>query len=320
MKTTYNTPYFSVVIPVHNKLPHLERTLNSVLKQTFQDFEIILIDDASSDGSTEKIQTFLNHRTRSYRRDLPGPGGYAGRNLGIEKANGTWVAFLDADDEWLPDHLENMHALSQQFSQVYFMGCGWQQKERHTVKTDSYTNTHSGSGNHLITVQDYLELSLSNRRPVWTSIACVKKTSEIAPELFPAESGAKRGGDLYAWLKLVCHHREMAWSEHIGGIYHLDSTNMVTKGAKASPQLMSKDNFTMLGTKLSAEEKRLLAKQMNKALKNSYFGSIKRHNEGFNVSEMVYWKGDFRNALKLWGIGLIPVSLMSKLFKIKAKI
>src|SRR5690606_15386486 len=96
---------FSVIIPVYNKLPHLDRSVQSVLNQTYSNFELILVDDASTDGSREKLRTFSDERIKVYYRDHPGAGGYAARNLGIEKATYDWISFLDADDEWTPDYL-----------------------------------------------------------------------------------------------------------------------------------------------------------------------------------------------------------------------
>src|SRR5699024_9409054 len=100
---------FSVIIPVHNKLPHLERSIYSVLNQSFRNFELLLIDDASTDGSSEKLEEFNDPRIRMFKREKPGPGGYAARNLGIENAKYDWICFLDADDEWNLDYLMNIH-------------------------------------------------------------------------------------------------------------------------------------------------------------------------------------------------------------------
>jgi len=109
METKYSNlktgPFFSVIIPVYNKGPHIHHSISSVLNQTFQDFEIILIDDASTDNSLEEIRKFTDPRIRILNRSEPGPGGYAARNLGIKEANAEWVALLDADDIWYPEHL-----------------------------------------------------------------------------------------------------------------------------------------------------------------------------------------------------------------------
>jgi len=96
---------FSVVIPVHNKAPHVARSIQSVLDQTYKNFEMIIINDASTDDSMDEVSKFDDPRIRVFQRNEPGPGGYAARNLGIEKANAEWIAFLDADDVWLSEKL-----------------------------------------------------------------------------------------------------------------------------------------------------------------------------------------------------------------------
>src|SRR5699024_5851151 len=202
---------FSVIIPVHNKLPHLERSINSVLNQSFQDFELLLIDDASTDGSTEKLFEFNDSRIKRFRREKPGPGGYAARNLGIKNAKYEWIAFLDADDEWLPDHLEKMKVVAKDFPQISLMSCGYQIRDRNHEEENAFYNKYKDKGNIEIDLREYLFHSLSKRRPVWTSVAFIRKDSPISKELFPAKTGAKRGGDLYAWLKMMCFHKKMIW-------------------------------------------------------------------------------------------------------------
>lgn len=308
---------FSVVIPVHNKLPHLERSINSVLNQTYKDFELILIDDASTDGSSKKLKKFQGENIRVFTRDTPGPGGYAARNLGIEEAKGTWVAFLDADDEWFPNHLEKMSQLAIAFPNVYLMSSGYQRLNGNQKNENAFYKKHKGQGNFRLNLTEYLNYSLLKLNPVWTSVAFVRKDSPKVKELFPAKLDAKRGGDLHAWLKLMCEHKAMAWSDHLGAIYHLDSTNMVTKSAKASPQLMSKTVYEELSKNLSVLEKKLLRKSMNSSLKTAYLSSFRRGAELFNLTPMIYWKGDFIAALELLFMSLTPRKGLVFLQKIK---
>ena len=117
-------PFFTAVIPVYNKGPHVARAIKSVLDQTFQDFELVLVNDASTDNSLAEMKRFADPRIRILHRDSPGTGGYAARNLGIGEAKAEWVAFLDADDEWYPKHLERMKEIIAKFPDVKFFNCG----------------------------------------------------------------------------------------------------------------------------------------------------------------------------------------------------
>lgn len=108
---------FSVVIPLYNKAPYICRAIDSVLRQTLKPVEIIVIDDCSTDGGPDKVAAYADTRIRIVNRDVPGPGGYAARNLGVLQATGEWIAFLDADDEWHPGHLEHMSMLVKKISE-----------------------------------------------------------------------------------------------------------------------------------------------------------------------------------------------------------
>src|SRR5690606_25848964 len=97
------TPYFSVVISLYNKEKHIQSTIESVLKQTFVDFEIIIVNDGSTDNSEVVAKSFRDKRICYYHQENKGASG--ARNAAISKANGTYIALLDADDLWAPNYL-----------------------------------------------------------------------------------------------------------------------------------------------------------------------------------------------------------------------
>jgi glycosyltransferase involved in cell wall biosynthesis len=116
-------PVISVVIPTYNRAQKTIAAVESVLAQTYPHREIIVVDDGSTDGSTEVLQEFVSQRTsgigtgndqqlRYFHQPNQGPG--AARNAGIAKARGKYIAFLDSDDVWLPEKLEwQMRALDE---------------------------------------------------------------------------------------------------------------------------------------------------------------------------------------------------------------
>ena len=96
-------PKISVVVPLYNKAAHVRRALDSVAAQTFRDFEAIVVDDGSTDGGGRVVEEYEDARFRLVKQTNAGPG--AARNRGIRESSGDVLAFLDADDEWLPDYL-----------------------------------------------------------------------------------------------------------------------------------------------------------------------------------------------------------------------
>lgn len=107
METVINV---SVVIPLFNKGPYVTRAIDSVLHQTVSDFEMVVVDDGSSDDGAEIVATYLDDRIRLIKQENQGVS--AARNRGINEARSDFIAFLDADDEWEPDHLETLLRLN----------------------------------------------------------------------------------------------------------------------------------------------------------------------------------------------------------------
>ncbi len=101
-----DVPAVSVVIPTYNRTQLLKRAVESVIRQTFHDFELLIINDGDCDEEIEKILTDINDsRIRSCRNERS-KGGSGARNTGILKSRGKYIALLDDDDEWLPEKLE----------------------------------------------------------------------------------------------------------------------------------------------------------------------------------------------------------------------
>ena len=97
----------SVIIPAHNREAYLPTAIDSVLAQTFSDWELLVVDDGSEDSTPKIAQEYARQDSRiHYLRHSPRRGAQAARNAGIRASGGRWIAFLDSDDQWLPDSLE----------------------------------------------------------------------------------------------------------------------------------------------------------------------------------------------------------------------
>lgn len=100
----------SVIIPLYNKAHTIVNTLNTVLNQTYHDFEVVIVNDGSTDNGVEVIKhNFNDSRIRIINQENAGVS--AARNRGIQESRGKWISFLDADDEWMPNYLETVYQI-----------------------------------------------------------------------------------------------------------------------------------------------------------------------------------------------------------------
>ena len=125
MQQNQNTtaiPFFTVVIPTHNRSNLLKRAVKSVLAQTLENYEIIIVDDHSTDDTASAVKSFSDLRIRYMINSLT-KGASGARNVGIFSAKGKWVAFLDDDDVWFPKKLEYQYGLAKNASKIIGLIC-----------------------------------------------------------------------------------------------------------------------------------------------------------------------------------------------------
>jgi glycosyltransferase involved in cell wall biosynthesis len=138
-------PVVSVILPTYNRVELLSNAIRSVLNQTFQDFEIIVVDDFSTQQIDEVVSWFADSRIRLFRRNQNG-GEAAARNTGLEQASGELIAFLDDDDEWFPEKLARQINIIQSsdtdVAAVYsaFLWFSWPEREQIGKRVAPKTN------------------------------------------------------------------------------------------------------------------------------------------------------------------------------------
>jgi glycosyltransferase involved in cell wall biosynthesis len=120
----HDIPAISVVIPLYNKESYIAGALNSIFSQTSQDFEVIVVDDGSTDGGTEIVKECQDPRIRLIQQENKGVS--AARNRGIEAARSELIAFLDADDEWLPLFIETILRLRSLYPNAGLYGTAYE--------------------------------------------------------------------------------------------------------------------------------------------------------------------------------------------------
>lgn len=185
--------FFSVIIPLYNKEKFIENTIQSVLDQTFQDFEIIVINDGSTDKSEEKLLQFKDNRIKYFSK--PNEGVSIARNFGLNKANTDFITFLDADDYWYPDFLAVMHEAIIDFpEQKVFSGA----IEIETSKK-IFPAPYSVIRTNDFEILDYLKGSMK------TSIICTSCTvfnKNIFEEIGNFDPQIKSNQDTDLWIRI----------------------------------------------------------------------------------------------------------------------
>ena len=194
---------YSVVIPLYNKENYICKTVNSVLSQHFQDYEIIVVNDGSTDCSLEKVSEIKSDKLKIINQENQGVA--VARNTGIEHASGEYIAFLDADDEWKSDYLETIDELTEKYPQsdiyvtAYNVIMG-KEKVKHSTQLGSEPGCLE---NYWLTLKYSYDF-------VWTSATVIKKAAILKAGGFRA--GEKIGQDLDLWVRVARNNTKVAYS------------------------------------------------------------------------------------------------------------
>lgn len=192
----------SVIIPLYNKAASIGQTLRTVLGQTFQDFEVVVVDDGSTDGGADVVRAVDDARIRLVSQ--PNAGVSAARNRGVSESRGEFVAFLDADDLWRPTYLETQFALTRKYPDcdVFATNYEFRDAEGRTSPTILRRLPFAGEDGILT---NYFEVASCSHPPLWTSAVMVRRTALQTIGGFPV--GIRSGEDLLTWARLAVKHR-----------------------------------------------------------------------------------------------------------------
>lgn len=187
---------FSVIVPLYNKVGEVTATLGSVLSQTLPPREVIVIDNGSTDGSVEAVQAIADPRVRLLHEAQRGPG--PARNRGIAEASGSWIAFIDADDLWSPNHLEVLDALIARHPDCALVGSGFSWATLPVSPPPADPAAAHAPSREI----DFFEGKNCDR--VWTSAVAAQRSAVIAAGGF-GDYPAGEDTDLWIHLALSGH-------------------------------------------------------------------------------------------------------------------
>lgn len=189
---------FSVIIPLYNKAPYVRKALESVCAQTYRDYELIVINDGSTDNSAIVADEYLKATDGIDYQIInqPNAGVSAARNNGVAASNGDYLAFLDADDWWEPTYLESMAQLIEDYPDAGLYACNYVYYK--SGKTHVALNIPTGYINY---PKAYYE---SNAMPVWTGAAMSPR--KVFDEMGEFPLGIKLGEDFLLWSKIALQY------------------------------------------------------------------------------------------------------------------
>jgi glycosyltransferase involved in cell wall biosynthesis len=184
------SPAVAVVIPLHDKRDFLMRAVRSVLQQSWRDLELVVVDDASTDGGADLLRDLGDARLRCLRIERCGPG--AARNVGARLGHSRWIAFLDADDEWQPSFLEKAVAAMHTAPETVLVYCDMRARDASARRLDV------GSG----VIDDYFAMRMAH------SIAVSCSSNLVRRDAFERSGGFREdtryAEDIDTWLRLAC--------------------------------------------------------------------------------------------------------------------
>ncbi len=232
---------FSVIIPLYNKDRFIGETISHALAQTYSAFEIIVVDDGSTDDGLTIIRSFMDPRIIIITQTNQGVA--AARNKGIQHASGQYIAFLDADDLWESKYLEHMLYLITKYPEAALYGSSYSKYKDQQIfpRKQLFQSEFEGY------VYDFFKKSL-NHFMFWTSATVVKAEAFNTIGFF--DERMKLGDDSDMWIRLALHGK-VVFSTKVFAYYRLDDQQSIIHSKYAL-----KDQFLGYPEKYATWEKK----------------------------------------------------------------
>jgi glycosyltransferase involved in cell wall biosynthesis len=209
----------SVVIPAYNAAKFIVRAIDSVLAQSRRPDEVIVVDDGSTDETADKIKKFGSQIRYIYQENA---GAGVARNTGIEAAGGEWIAFLDADDEWLPERLGRQCGLLGRNEHLVWVGANFyrclcdENRRRADVTPDRLKK--------VLKSKEYFDDFFTTSLPHgcgWTGTMLIKK--EILQEAGMFRAGLNIAEDTDLWFRIACRRPRIGYVAEPLAVYHMNT-------------------------------------------------------------------------------------------------
>lgn len=306
---------YSVVIPLYNKQNYIQQTIESVLAQTLRDFEILVVDDGSTDRSLEIAKKFEAHNVHIITQKNAGVS--VARNVGIKNANGTYVAFLDADDLWYPNYLETIDSLIEKFPQG-----GMYVTAYRIVMGENRYHYSARLSDEDVCIDSYWTTFKNAYDIVWTSATVIAKDLIMKAGMFTP--GEKIGQDLDLWARVAKNNPKVCYSPQICVDYSRGAEqNARTRVKIAYPKaFLSVLSEEMNNSKWTEEDKKWMLHKYNKKMIVYVFTSILAGQRKSAREVLSSWKKTHYNKyiFPLWCVSFLPNKINNFIYGIRLKV
>lgn len=227
------TPRVSVIVPLYNKAPFVRRALDSIAQQTFNDYEVIVVDDGSTDQGPEIVRAFGDERVRLITQANLGPG--AARNRALPEAQGDLIAFLDADDEWLPNYLaEGVHLLDGAGEEVASATCGYFTEPGNKSHATMWQRRGLTEGTHRVSASSSAALVVQMLAYMSPCTTITRAATLRRWGGFYSRDKCRYAEDSYFWLKVLMND-PVAFTFQPLARLHLEASSLSKNLAGARP-------------------------------------------------------------------------------------
>lgn len=215
---------FSVILPLFNKAPYVEKTIHSVLSQTFDDFELIVVDDGSTDSSFKVAQNAMEGDLRGRLIHQENAGVSTARNRGVNLSKGDYLCFIDGDDWWDPKFLERMSWMIQEYPEAGIYGTNYYYVKNGRSKV-CVNNADTGYIN-------YCQVYAEGKAMPLTSIS-VALSHQIFNQFGGFKPGLKLGEDFDLWIRIALRYKVTFLNEPLA--YYNQDSNPRWRGIRRLP-------------------------------------------------------------------------------------
>lgn len=205
----------SVVMPLYNNEKEVQRAIASVFAQSYQQFELIVVNDGSTDNSLYIVQSYRDDRITVIHQKNQGVS--AARNIGIRAAKYGLIALLDADDEWDPDFLKTIIALSETFPECSVFATNYYYRDQQGTVREAVLRGLAPMPFRGV-MKDYFSVAAQSDPPLWSSAVAGRKSAFESVGFFPV--GITIGEDLLTWARLAVKY-SIAYTSERHAIFHL---------------------------------------------------------------------------------------------------